>query len=340
MLGLATGALTPGASQAVCLGGALVSFAKAAEEILPRLAGWRLSESTVERTTEAPGRDLGRALAAGVTFGPDRAWAWHRDAEGRTGAYVSIDATSVPQQGPDGTQAEGRMATVAMVYNPVPDEPSQWARSTARRPPWQARYLATLTGQAALGGPLRRQAAQVGMDRADRWIALSDGGSGLEDWLVVHFGRVEAVILDFYHAAEHLGDLAKALYGAGSEAAEVTHRRWSHRLKHEGGGAVLEELRGLDVPGKPSAREVGQETLTYFTDQVHRMDYPRYRACGWQIGSGPVESGCKTVVGQRLKCAGMRWGEPGSEGVCQLRALFLSEPGQWDAFWDGYRRVA
>lgn len=332
--------MTPGARQAVCLGGVLVSFAKAAEEILPRLAGLRLSESTVERATEAVGRDLGTDRAAGATFGPDRDWAWHRDAEGKACAYVSIDATSVPQQGPDGGLAEGRMATVAMVYNPVPDDPSRWARPTARRPAWQARYLATLAGQAALGDPLRRQAAQVGMDRADRWIALSDGGSGLEDFLRVNFGRLDAVILDFYHAAEHLGDLAKALYGAGSEAAEAARLRWSHRLKHEGGGVVLEELRGLDVSGRPSAREVWQETLTYFTNQVHRMDYPRYRARGWQIGSGPVESGCKTVVGQRLKCAGMRWGEPGSEGVCQLRALFLSEPGQWDAFWARHRRVA
>ena len=53
-----------------------------------------------------------------------------------------------------------------------------------------------------------------------------------------------------------------------------------------------------------------------------------------------MESACKTVVGQRLKCAGMRWGEPGSEGVCELRALFLSEPGQWDAFWARHHRVA
>ena len=53
------------------------------------------------------------------------------------------------------------------------------------------------------------------MDRAERWIALSDGGAGLEDWLRANFGRVEAVILDFYHAAEYLGDLAKAWHGAG-----------------------------------------------------------------------------------------------------------------------------
>ena len=59
-----------------------------------------------------------------------------------------------------------------------------------------------------------------------------------------------------------------------------------------------------------------------------------------QIGSGPVESACKRVVGQRLKCAGMRWGEPGSDGVCHLRALFLSEKGQWDAYWAEHRGAA
>ena len=54
---------------------------------------------------------------------------------------------------------------------------------------------------------------------------------------------------------------------------------------------------------------------------------------GWCIGSGAVESACKTVVGQRLKLAGMRWGEDGAHAVCHLRALYRSEKGQWEAFW-------
>jgi hypothetical protein len=37
------------------------------------------------------------------------------------------------------------------------------------------------------------------MDRADRWIGLSDGGNGLEDRLRENFPRVEVVILDFFH---------------------------------------------------------------------------------------------------------------------------------------------
>lgn len=339
VLGLTPGDLTPGAAQAVGLGGVIVSFAEAAEEVLSRLAGLKVSEATAQRTTEAAGEELGRLLAAGETFGPAQDWAWHRDAEGKTCAYMSIDATAVPQQGPDAAKADGRMATVAMIYNPIPEDRARWARPTGARPPWQARYQASLEGQATLGEPLRRQGAQVGMDGAERWIALSDGGAGLEDWLTTNFGRVEAVILDFYHASEHLGDLAKAWHGAGTEAAAAQHQRWSHRLKHEGGRAVLDELYALDGGSRPTARELWRETVTYFENQVHRMDYPGYVAKGWQIGSGPVESACKMVVGQRLKCAGMRWGEQGSDGVCHLRALFLSEKGQWDAYWARRRKA-
>jgi hypothetical protein len=319
-LGLAAHDLSPGAEQAVTLAGALgVSFAEAAAKVLPRLAGLRLAESTVERATELVGAELGRRLAAGATFGPARDWDWRPDAEGKTCAYVSADLTGVGMQGPGGAAAEGRMAAVAMVYNPGA--------------PGQVRYLAGLTGGlAALGEPLRRQAAQVGMDRAERWVAISDGGAGLEDWLREHFPRAEVVILDFYHAAEHLGDWAKALRPEAAAAAELA-AAWCHRLKHEGGAAVLAALREFAVGRRPAARAAHRRLLGYFGNQVHRMDYPRYRRMGWQIGSGPVEAACKQVVNQRLKGSGMRWGEPGADAVCHLRALFRSEASQWDAFW-------
>ena len=64
------------------------------------------------------------------------------------------------------------------------------------------------------------------------------------------------------------------------------------------------------------------------------MDYPRYVRNGWQIGSGPVESACKTVVGNRLKGGGMRWGKNGADAVCHLRGLYLSEPTCWESFWN------
>jgi hypothetical protein len=319
-LGLTAADLSPGAAQAVTLAGTLGGFAEAAAKVLPRLAGLRLAESTVERTTERVGAELGRRLAAGETFGEARDWAWRADAAGRTCAYVSADLTGVGMQGEGGAAAEGRMAAVAMVYNPGAAG--------------QARYVAGLAGGlAALGEPLRRQAAQVGMDRAERWVAISDGGAGIEDWPAANFPRVEAVILDFYHAAEHLGDWAKALHPLDAGAAAALAGAWCHRLKHEGGAAVLAGLRELDVGRKPAARQAHRQLLGYFENQLHRMDYPRYRRIGWQIGSGPVEAACKQVVNQRLKGSGMRWGEQGADAVCHLRALSRSEISQWDAFW-------
>ena len=332
-LGLSRQALTPGAKELVCLAGAVDSFGEAADVVLKKLAALHVSESTVERTSEAVGRDIGQRIVAGETFGAETPWSWHKDAQGKTCAYVSLDLTGLGMQGPGGEAAEGRMTAVAMVYNPVPEDPAQWARPNGRMPSFQARYVAGLGGQASLAEPMRKQAAQVGMDRAERWIALSDAGAGVEDWLRVNFGRVDAVILDFYHVTEHLGDLARALY-PGDEAKR---KEWldplRHRLKHEGGQVVLEALRSLVRDDRESVRKVHGEVVGYFENHVHRMDYPTYRAQGWAIGSGPIESACKTVIGKRMKNGGMRWGEDGADEMCHLRALFSSGEQQWDAYW-------
>ena len=177
----------------MALAGALSSFAEAATKTLPKLAGLIVSESTVERTAERVGHEVGERLAEGQTFGANKAWEWSTDAEGKTVGYVSADATGVGLQGGKGSAAEGRMASVGMVWN--------------AGTPGQVRYVCGLTGGlAVLGEPLRNQGGQVGMDRAERWVGISDGGSGLEDWVRGNFPRVEVVILDFFHAAEHLCD--------------------------------------------------------------------------------------------------------------------------------------
>ncbi len=320
-LGLGGADLSPGATEVAALAGACSSFAEAATKVLPTLSGLRISESTVERTSERVGADIGARLAADQTFGGPAAWDWSTDAEGKTVAYVAADLTGVGMQGPDGAKADGRMMAVGMVFN--------------AGEPGQVRYVCGMSGGLeALAGPLRNQAGQVGIDRAQRWVALSDGGSGVEDWLTRNFPLTAAVILDFYHAAEHLCDWVKALHGGDQGVTGPLCQQWCHRLKHEGGAAVLRALEAVDVSTRSAAvREEHRKVLVYFTNQVHRMDYPRYRANGWLIGSGPVEAACKQVVGQRLKGTGMRWGEGGADALGHLRALFRSEKGQWDDYW-------
>ena len=81
----------------------------------------------------------------------------------------------------------------------------------------------------------------------------------------------------------------------------------------------------LDLPTrapdlvKPVATEVG-----YFTGNHHRMQYTDFKANGYYIGSGPVESACNTIVKQRAKRAGMHWSINGLDPVLAIRTLHQS----------------
>ena len=328
LLRLSAERLTPGAQEIASLLGISNSFGKAADRMLEKVAGLRLSESTVERTTEGAGERLGQWLEAGEVFGPKATWKWHPDVEGKTCAYLGLDATGILMQGPDGAKVDGRMANVEMIFNPQPRAAND---KDICKPCDGVRYLAGLYTLEELGPQMRRQGAQVGMDAADRWIALTDGGNGLEHFIDVNFPRAEK-ILDFQHAAGYVNDFAKAY--RPKEAGEKLAETWCHVLKHEGGQALLTIFEGLDRSQMtPTAQQEYDKTLTYFRNQVHRMDYPTYLSKGWQIGTGAVESACKTVVNQRLSMGGMRWGEEGSDAVCHLRAIFCSSADQWDGFW-------
>lgn len=229
------------------------------------------------------------------------------------------------------------MAYVAAVYNPYPAD--EWLRPPGKPPPprLQARYLSGLYRLEELGPLMRRQAAHVGMEQAEVWVALTDGGAGLEEFMRMNFNRGDLVlILDFWHAASYLEELARALHPQDEGAALKQADDWCGLLKREGGAATSAVLEQWDWPSRQSAalREQREKVRVYFANNVHRMEYPEYLAEGWQIGSGVVESACKTVVGARLKGAGMRWGEDGAHAVCHVRALYRSEKGQWAAFWN------
>jgi hypothetical protein len=223
-----------------------------------------------------------------------------------------------------------------MIFNPRPD-PERVPPDTKKRPAaMAARYVSGLYPLADRGPFLRRQAAQVGMERADVWVALTDGGNGLEDFVPQNVNRADlVVILDFWHAASYLETLARLTHPAEETAAVALAQPWCALLKSEGGAATLAVLRAWTWPARKSAawREQWQRVQDYFGKNVHRMAYPEYLAEGWHIGSGAVESACKTVVGQRLKGAGKRWGAEGAHEVCHVRALYRSEKGQWEAFW-------
>ena len=215
--------------------GAVADSFEKGTELLHETAGIHLSESTVQRTTEAVGERIVEHYQRGQAFGCKKSWDWNRDALGRTVGYIGIDATGVRQQGAHGKQADGRMAYVGMIFNPPPhpscqdETPNQAAKSM------KARYVSGLYPLAEMGPLLRRQGNLVGLDRAKVWVALSDGGSGLEAFLNVNFSRVDAVILDFFHAAEYLGELSRALHGSDEAKRLEQTTTWTQMLHDQGG---------------------------------------------------------------------------------------------------------
>ena len=320
--------LTLAAREVTTLAGIQESFAKAADRTLRKLAGIRVCESTVERTTQAAGERLGQVLQQGTVCGEGRPWEWHRDRRGQTCAYVSLDMTGILMQGANGAKVDGRMVDVGMIFNPQPRDPDEEALA---KPCDGVRYLAGLYTLEELGTQLRRQAAQVGMDAAEQWIALSDGGTGFEAFFDVYFPRAVKIV-DFQHVVGYLAALAP-LVRPGRSGEELL-AAWCHTLKHAGGSRLLKVLAKLDTQQMTeAARAEHDRVLTYLRNHVQRMNYPEYLRQGWQIATGAVESACKTVVNQRLCLGGMRWGEEGSDAVAHLRALYRSDPDQWDAYW-------
>ncbi len=286
--------------------------------MLRRLAGVRLSAATVLRATEQAGARLQAQQRQGVLVvapQPPR-WDFALPDHGQTVAYLGLDAFSVPIQGPGGVKAEGRMLYVGLVYTPSKK---------------QTHYVVDFDLD-QLAAQLRRAASAVGVSRAEKVIALSDGGNGLEAALKRHFWDDLLCILDWYHAAQHLHTFAGVLHSSAAAERAAWAAQAKGILYEQGGQALVAWLRGLTVPAEERAAEELRKLLNYFADNEHRTDYPEYRRQGWDIGSGPTEAGCK-IVGARLKQSGMRWVPVGAAKVAPLRALYESGPAAWDAFW-------
>lgn len=319
--------ISPGLRPLVCLAGALLPFADAAEDVLKRFAGVRVSASTVLRCTEGEGERLRAQLKEGRMVEPTQPelkWKGPRQA-GQPAAYVGLDAFSVPMQGVGASKAEHRMLYTALLYTPGKEH---------------TRYLVDFELD-ALAEQVRSQARALGIAQVSELIAVTDGGNGLEEALQRHLADHLTTILDWYHAAEHLCDFAK-VWQARDEAARG---RWQEEAKgilyEQGGEGLLAHLRAL--PLLPTASgEVCDELrklIGYFENNRHRTDYPTYRHNGWDIGSGPTEAGCK-IIGERLKGSGMRWVEDGAATVAALRALYVSGGKLWDGFWAQPHRPA
>jgi hypothetical protein len=187
------------------------------------------------------------------------------------------------------------------------------------------------------------EARRRGVERARRVTSVNDGAEWI--WALVLLGYPLAVqIIDWWHAVERLWRVGNLVFGQGSELASAWVRLRKDELwKGEVTKviAALDGLRASSAKGGKGAEEASDEIRLlreYLRTHQERMRYADFREAGEPVGSGTVESACKSVVGTRMKGAGMRWKVGRAEAVLALRCAILSN--RWQDAWDSQRKVA
>jgi hypothetical protein len=328
------GRYSPAVRPLIALAGTLAPFRTGAEDILDRFAGLNVSASSCRRVTEQAGRELVEQHQAGVAFCPLRVVPWDLRLVTEDGKrlpdkvwYLGVDAFAVRTRTHGGLTTEYKMLYTGLLYDPA-------KKHTVYLTERDLDKLVALLRQYAVG-------LGLGQDGTVIVVAVTDGGNGLEQAVRRSFSDAVQFVLDYYHAAEYLHALANAVWGEGSTAAWAWVEEAKHVVWEQGGEALRKHLQALVLPAGVS--EEGQEkyrrALDHLGSNVHRLDYPSYRARAWDVGSGPTEAGCKILKG-RLDGTGMRWLVDGSAEVGALRALYASGEGLWDTFFRPQRRVA
>ena len=210
---------------------------------------------------------------------------------------------------------------------------------TATRGALTARQVVAVRGTpAALGARLWPRAEAMGASRR-MVVVLGDGAPWIWHLAAELFPhRVE--ILDWYHADEHVSDVARILYGDGTDHAAAWRQTQLDRLWADGVDQVIEALRFLGAHQRAAAKRTAVEgLLRYLTTNRDRMSYQTFRTAGYSIGSGAVESAVSYVVQQRMKRVGMHWRSRGADAMLALRSLYRST-GAWDPFCASRRQAA
>jgi hypothetical protein len=311
-VGLGEGQESVGLAKAACLCGIHEPFESAAN-LLRELTGQRISERTLERLVHHVGgvvRTEEESQAAGM-----ERWDAPAAEVSPKRLYLAVDGVMVHRT--DGWK-EAKTATC------------YWEDADGTR---HSRYAVRWESAEAFKAFVWALACRCGLGQAQEVVLLGDGAA----WIWDHIGSLvkekATLIVDWYHALEHVWACGNALHGEGTPAA----RAWVEPLKTllwDGNvREILGQLEDERVRSRsPTRREAMQALLTYLGNQDDRLAYDRFRAAGMDIGSGRVEAACKHVVGMRMKRNGMRWSATGAQATLSLRCAWLN--GDWDRVWD------
>ena len=330
--GVAGTSMSPGLAKMTGRAASAVPFAPA-RRLLAELAGIELTVKRVERSAEASGTRAALAISAQADGVRSRRMAVLASADGPDMLYIAVDGTGVPvvareAEGRKGKGDDGKARTREIKLACLFTQTKLDQDGRPVRDPDSSTYLATFEPADRFGVLVAAEARRRGIERIRQPVVLGDGAVWIWNLAGQHFPAATQIV-DLYHAREHLHDLANL-------AARLLagHRDdWlAARLDELDAGdveAILAAGQDLDFTGSLAGER--DKALAYFQHNAHRMRYQHFRKLGMFVGSGVVEAGCKSLIGQRLKLSGMRWTINGATGLATLRCQDAG--GRWDEIW-------
>jgi len=254
--------------------------------------------------------------------------------------YISIDGTGVPMvkaetenrlgKGEDG-KAKTREAKLGCIFTQTGVDKDGYAVRDEN----STTYVGAIETAEEFGERIYCEAIHRGIERATKICMLGDAAAWI--WNIAQGQFPGAIqIVDQYHAREHYWSVAKVFFGKD----EKKRQWWAEKLRIELDDGkvekVIESIKQL-VPSTDEQRDVCKREIGYYENNKHRMRYDQYRREGLFVGSGVIEAGCRTLVGQRLKQSGMHWSLRGANSIIALRCCISSH--LWEDFWE-YRAAA
>jgi hypothetical protein len=331
-LGLGGGSLSPGVLRMVGRVGAMVSFEEG-HELLDELAGVEVATKHVERAAEALGREV--AYDERCIVEPPVA-----DEGVAPTLYLGMAGTGVPVRkeelvGRSGKQPDGSAKTREVKLVTVWSAEGRDEKGTPVRDPGSITYSAAIESAAQkdtnevpseFAARVGREATRRGFDSVQRRAVLGDGAKWIWNLATEYFPDAIQIV-DRFHAKQHLSDVAKSIYGAGSDLG----KQWAHERHDELDAGDIEALLRALRTHSPKDEEA-RKCLGYIEENRARMRYAEFRAKGLCTSTGVVEAGCKVAIGTRCKRAGMHWTVAGADAIIALRCCKLSA--RFEDFWE------
>lgn len=313
------GFLSRQATRLACLVGGQRSFADAAR-LLAACCGWTLSDETIRHAClaeapriaafEATAPDLGAAFAAAVG-----------DVE------FQLDAAKVNTT--DGWR-DMKIGIFACRERGAKATPAEWA-SRVLPPPAARVAFAAIEPIESFAPRLEVWAQRLGIVDTTTVTALGDGAAWIWNAVAERLPGCGEV-LDIFHAAEHVADAGKGLFGEGTPAAAAWLSEGRTLLLSDGWAGLCDHIGATLVKVPELAGHAALGDLTgYFAAHTERLNYCHRLYTGQSIGSGMVEGAAKNLVGRRLKQTGARWRVGNANAMANLCSLSYSN--HWDLYW-------